>query len=300
MKKILVTGGTTFVSKYTAGYFAKNNDVYVLNRNSRPQVPGVTLIEGDRHDLGGRLKGLHFDAVLDITSYDAEDITDLCDGLDSFDDYIMISTSAVYSLEGSQPFVEEAALGRNPYWGPYSTGKIAAEKALLARVPDAYILRPPYIYGPMNSLYREPFVFDCARADRKFYLPGDGSQKLQFFYIGDLCGVMEAILEQHPSEHIFNVGNEESISVREWVEMCYACYGKTPAFVNVSKEVDQTSYFSFYPYEYRLDIQKQKRIYPELVPMPEGLAAAAEWYDGHEEEVRRKEYIAYIDENLAR
>jgi len=33
MKTVLVTGGTVFVSKYTADYFVKKGyDVYVLNR----------------------------------------------------------------------------------------------------------------------------------------------------------------------------------------------------------------------------------------------------------------------------
>lgn len=45
MKKILVTGGTTFVSKYVANYFLNNNyDVYVLNRNTKSQVEGVILL----------------------------------------------------------------------------------------------------------------------------------------------------------------------------------------------------------------------------------------------------------------
>ena len=51
--KILVTGGTVFVSKFTAAYFVgRGHEVFVLNRNSRAQVPGVKLIEGDRHELG--------------------------------------------------------------------------------------------------------------------------------------------------------------------------------------------------------------------------------------------------------
>ena len=50
MKKILVTGGTTFVSKYVAEYFVNAGyEVYVLNRNSKSQVQGVKLIEADRH-----------------------------------------------------------------------------------------------------------------------------------------------------------------------------------------------------------------------------------------------------------
>lgn len=78
MKKILVTGGTTFVSKYTAEYFVNRNyEVYVLNRNSKPQICGVKLIEGDRHHLGEVLKDIHFDVVADITAYTANDISDL-------------------------------------------------------------------------------------------------------------------------------------------------------------------------------------------------------------------------------
>ena len=58
MKTILITGGTTFVSRYAAQYFLRAGyDVYVLNRNSKPQVPGVHLLEGDRHALGRLLKG---------------------------------------------------------------------------------------------------------------------------------------------------------------------------------------------------------------------------------------------------
>ena len=47
--KILVTGGTVFVSKFIAEYFADNdNEVYVLNRNTKPQLPNVKLIQCDR------------------------------------------------------------------------------------------------------------------------------------------------------------------------------------------------------------------------------------------------------------
>ena len=77
MKKILVTGGTTFVSKYVAEYFVNvGYEVFVLNRNSKPQVQGVKLIEGDRHNLGGVLKDTFFDVVADITAYNDNDIID--------------------------------------------------------------------------------------------------------------------------------------------------------------------------------------------------------------------------------
>ena len=63
--KILVSGGTTFVSKFTAEYFLKrNNEVYVINRNSREQVLGVHLIESDRMNPSNLLKNEHFDLMI--------------------------------------------------------------------------------------------------------------------------------------------------------------------------------------------------------------------------------------------
>ena len=67
MRKILVTGGTVFVSKYVAEYYAGHGDeVYVLNRNTKKQPENTTLIEADRMQLGDKLKDYRFDVVLDI------------------------------------------------------------------------------------------------------------------------------------------------------------------------------------------------------------------------------------------
>ena len=48
----------------------------------------------------------------------------------------------------------------------------------------------------MNNVYREAFVFDCAKKDRKFYLPKDGEMNLQFFHVKDLCRFMEIIIDR--------------------------------------------------------------------------------------------------------
>ena len=297
--KILVTGGTVFVSKYMAQYYVnKGYEVYVLNRNSRPQVEGVHLIEADRHNCKEVLKGHYFDAVLDVTAYTAEDIKDLLAGLEGFGQYIMISSSAVYPEMNVQPFTEEQSVGLNKFWGQYGTDKIAAEDALLQAVPEAYILRPPYLYGPMNNVYREAFVFECAEKGRKFYIPKDGSMQLQFFYVKDLCRVVDEILEKKPIEHILNVGNEETITILEWVKMCYDVVGVPLEIVNVDETVEQRKYFSFYDYEYKLDVSRQKLLLEDTMDLRIGLEEAYEWYKSNKSEVRRKDFIAFIDENM--
>lgn len=300
MKTMLVTGGTVFVSQYAAEYFLRRGwKVYVLNRGTRPQPEGVELIRADRHDLGDVLRTYHFDAVLDVTAYDAQDVNDLLDALGSFDDYILISSSAVYPETGAQPFREDAPVGENVHWGRYGTDKIAAEQALHARRPDAYILRPPYLYGPGNNVYREAFVFDCAMADRPFYLPADGAMKLHFLHVDDLCRFAEILLAEKPTRRIFNVGNPEYVTIAEWVQRCYAAAGKSPAFVPVSAEIEQRSYFPFYNYEYALDVSAQTALMPSVIPLEEGLRESLRWYQAHPEQVRKKPLMEYIDDHLA-
>ena len=123
------------------------------------------LIQADRHAIGDALQGLHFDLVID-TAYTREDVEDLLNALESYEDYVLISSSAVYPEYAPAPFTEETQLAENVHWGAYGTNKIAAETALMERNPKAYILRPPYLYGPMNNVYREAFVFDCALENR--------------------------------------------------------------------------------------------------------------------------------------
>lgn len=299
MKKVLVTGGTVFVSRYIAEYYvAQNYDVYVINRNSREQSKGVTLIQADRHNLEEILKEFEFDVVID-TAYNSEDVELLLNALGSYKDYILISSSAVYPEYAPQPFEENETLGINKYWGKYGTDKIEAENTLLKRNPNAYVLRPPYLYGQMNNVYREAFVFDCALASRKFYLPKNGDMKLQFFHINDLCRFIDIILDKKPSQHIFNVGNENAISVREWVELCYEVTGNEVSFVNVYDDIEQRNYFSFYNYEYYLDVSKQVELMPETKPLDEGLKEAFEWYKDNTDKVNKKPFFDYIDKNLA-
>ena len=299
MKKVLVTGGTVFVSRYIAEYYVeKGYDVYVINRNSRTQSEGVNLLQADRHNIGDILSEIHFDAVID-TAYTSEDVGLLLDALGSYEDYILISSSAVYPEYHPQPFKEGMKLAENKYWGKYGLNKIKAEEMLMERNPNAYILRPPYLYGQMNNVYREAFVFECALADRKFYLPKDGSMKLQFFHINDLCRFIDIILKDKPSEHIFNVGNKDMISVREWVSLCYRVAGKQAEFVNVYDDIEQRNYFSFLNYEYCLDVSKQQELMPDTKPLIDGLKESFDWYQANSDLINRKPYLDYIDSHFA-
>ncbi|MGN0696029.1 MAG: NAD-dependent epimerase/dehydratase family protein [Oscillospiraceae bacterium] len=296
---MLITGGTVFVSRYMAEYFVRRGDeVFVLNRNSRPQSEGVTLIDCDRHDLSDRLKGICFDWVLDVTAYNETDISALLDGLGDFGGYVLISSSAVYPETLPQPFSEEMSCGYNIHWGDYGTNKLAAERLLQSRVPSAYIIRPPYMYGRMNNLYREAYIFDCAEKEHPVYVPHNGEMPLQFFDIGDLCRFVEIITEKKPSQRIFNVGDPAAVTVREWIGLCFEVMGKHAEIISAPEGAELCRYFPFRDYAYMLDISKQQELMPSVKPLETGLRESCEWYLLNKDKVRRKDFFGYISENF--
>lgn len=298
MKKLLVTGGTVFVSRFIAEYFvSKGDDVYVLNRNTREQSKGVYLINADRHYLGNQLKEHRFDAVIDVNAYNAHDINTMLDSLGDFHKYIFISSSAVYPDYAKQPFDENTETGLNRHWGKYGIEKIEAESALLTRLQSGYIIRPPYLYGPMNNLYRESFVFDCAMQKRPFYLPAKKID-LQFFHVKDLCKLIEKIINSNTAQHIINVGNETLISSKHWVEMCYNVVGEKVNIIEVGENVDIRSYFCFRDYEYALNVDIQNKLIAELIPIKKGLEESFAWYIDNKDLVLKKPYMFFIDEQL--
>ncbi len=307
MKNILVTGGTVFVSKFVAQYFSSKKfcdeyQVYVLNRNNHPQVENVILINSSRQNLGSKLEQFNFDIIIDITSYTKEDVKSILVSLGSskekIEKYILLSSSAVYPETLDLPFKETDEVGKNIFWKDYGINKIEAEKYLQENFSNYFILRPPYLYGPENNIYREAFVFDCAENDRKFFIPENENMKLQFFYIEDLCKVIENILIKNPLQKIFNLGNEKTISILDWIKLCYQVVGKNLEVVSVSKNISQRNYFCFYDYEYYLDVTKQKSLLYKTTDLKIGLEKSYQWYKNNKEKVTRKNYFEFIDNEL--
>lgn len=105
-------------------------------------------------------------------------------------------------------------------------------------------------------MYREPFVFDCAMQQRPFCIPKDGSMKLQFFHIEDLCKVIEAIIDKKPKHQIYNVGNTEIVDINTFVELCYQVVGMPLHKIYVEDIYEQRDYFSFYDDEYMLGVSR--------------------------------------------
>ena len=296
---ILVSGGTIFVSKYISEYFRDlNYNVYIFNRGNNLQPEGVTSIKADRNNLGDVLKKYSFDVVIDANGYTKDDVKNLHNALGNYGMYIFISSSAVYPEYLKQPFKEDDNISYNFYWKDYGLNKIEAEEYIKNNIKNYYIIRPPYLYGPMNNIYREAFVFDCAINDLSFYIPSDGKMKLQFFYIKDLCRFIEKLIINKPNNRIYNVGNKEIVDINKWVNLCYEVLNKKPNIINVYKNIEQKKYFPFLNYSYVLDIKRQEELLDDLTPLLDGLKESYDWYIKNKEKVKRKPLIEYITDNL--
>lgn len=298
MRNILVTGGTVFVSRFAAEYFAaKGDNVFVLNRGSRPQPEGVAPIICDRHALGDRLKDKAFDLVIDVSAYTRADTESLVSALGDFGCYVFISSGAVYPETLPQPFREEQKCGRNSVWGDYGTNKLDAENFLLENVRNAYIVRPPYLYGRHENLYRAPYIFDCADRGQPVYVPRK-DLPLQFFDVSDLCGFIEILSTVRPAEKIFNVGDPDIVTVSEWVRLCFEAAGKVPEIKVAPKDCFARNYFCFYDMDYRLDVSRMLKLMPDVKPLADGICEEYEWYKDNSEAVAKRGYLEYIKQNF--
>ncbi len=308
--KVLVLGGSYFVGRRMVEYLAGHGyEVTVLNRGTRPlSVEGVQQICCDRSDGEGMkraLAGKAFDYVIDVSWQDVSWVEKLCAALpfDSVKKLVFISSSAVYDVEHLQiPFAETDALAENKYWTFYGQGKIGAEayysEFLREKNTELVILRPPYIYGEYNYAQRESLIFRQLMEDKPVVVP-KSNPKLQFIYTEDLAAIVDMLLTTDTGkESIFNVGNTDAVTSREWVEACARVAGKVPEIMEVDyAELGKNvrDFYPFFDYDNVLDVSKINEIIKKETEFEEGLKKSFAWFLENRENIVFK---ANVDKNL--
>lgn len=290
--RVLVLGGTQFVGRALAmRLIACDHDVSILTRGRRPvEYGGVRRhYRADRGDPASlrELRGERFDAVFDVSGYAAEDVLPVLDALrlDAGVRYVFVSSGAVYR-PSSVPLAEGAPKGENANWGSYGLGKLAAEELLAARQSELgyalSVVRPAYIYGPGNNLYREAFLFD--RLERGLAIPvPQGSARAQFVYIDDLVHMMEGLLHRKPwSAEALNYTNPRPASWEDLVRAAAAAVGVEPRIRQVDYRgvMEPREFFPFRNCTYLLDTGKSERFGLErpATALYEGMRKSYTWY----------------------
>lgn len=292
MKKVLVMGGSYFIGKAIVNALCNEYDVYVLNRGTHP-VPNekahqITCDRFQSEAIKSALFQHKFDVIVDVSGVHKEEVEILINALDtqSPENFVFISSSSVYDIENlTVPFKESDKLSANSYWGDYGTGKIESEKYLTQVFANSktnlFILRPPYVYGADNYAQRESFIFNRIYNNLPVVVP-DTDYKLQFISAEDLAKtVLFCINSTVKGINIFNVGNKESVTIKQWIACCEKAMNKTAEILEYDYKAENVfirDFFPFLDYNNVLDVDKIKSVYSEEENFIEGLKKAYKWY----------------------
>lgn len=302
--KYLVFGGTQFVSNYIVKRLIEDgHEIKTLTRGNKKNTHGSSVKElyADRcnfEQLSSVLENIDIDYVIDVSGYNKTDVSSSYEALKNknIKGYIFISSGSVYVENNELPLYENSKTGVNKYWGSYGTDKLEAENFLINKFKETsfpvVILRPPYIYGEGNNVYRESYIFDRLKSNEKILLPKKGNTIIQFIHIEDLYRIVLKVIEKNITGEIFNVANENTITFKEWVKSCMEAYGKTVDLINfdyTDSEYTSRDFFPFFDYDYYLDISKLLEIYKPEIKFEYGLKKSLQWYLQNEDKVDKRD-----------
>jgi 2'-hydroxyisoflavone reductase len=246
----LVIGGTGYIGRTMVAELLKaGHTVTVLHRKPSHELGRrVKNIQADRNDgqsIKAALAGKSFEVVFDHV-YDWErgttaghvETTARAAG-PNLHRYIFMSSVAAYG-DGLNHH-EGDALAPDDAPDLYVRNKAMSERSLFRlhqRIGLPVVtLRPPYVYGPGNRMYREAFFWDRLRNGRVIILPGDGRRLMQFIYVKDLVrAALIAMQEPAAAGHAFNIANARPLAQSELVEALAAAAKKPAKVVRIPRE----------------------------------------------------------------
>jgi len=305
--RVLVIGGTLFTGKHLVAALQKEgHEVAVLHRGMENDLGRKVLnLRADRNDgaqVKAALAGHKFDVVFD-NAYDSDRGTTAAHveatvrALPSrVSRYIFMSSVAAYG-DGLNHH-EGDALAPDDHPDRYIRNKAMSER-LLFRMHHRYgipvvTLRPPYIYGPWNPLYREAFFWDRLRDKRPIILPGDGRRLMQFVFVKDLVSAMLKVMtEPNAVGHAFNIANSRPLTQAEVLDALSAAAGKETMVVRIPRDrihragghpMGPQLYFGMYfdmPPITTVISKAQRVLKFKPTAFPEGLKETYRWYVRH-------------------
>lgn len=253
MQRVFITGGTGFFGKSMLDYrlrhpewdWAKAEWV-VLSRSparfvaEQPELTnqdGVSFVAGDVRDF--HFPEGKFDAIIHAATSAAAAISDeemmsvAVEGTRHVIDFakaigrpkiLFTSSGAVYGSR-SEPAREEDSC--NPTTA-YGKGKLESERLLLASGLDVNIARCFAFVGPYLDRKAHyaigNFIQDCLDGC-DIVIKGDGTPLRSYLYSDDLVEWLFAILQRGHLGRAYNVGSDESMSIREVADRVCAVLG---------------------------------------------------------------------------
>ncbi|MCY4438229.1 MAG: SDR family oxidoreductase [Chloroflexi bacterium] len=304
--RILVAGGAGFVGSHLCDYLiAQGHTVTAVDSGITGRAKNVAhLAESDRfslrdHDVTEPIAWqgeavfhlaspaspegyLQYPlATLRVNSVGTENLLTLA--RENGAKFLYASTSEVYGDPLVHPQPETYWGNVNPV-GPracYDEGKRFGEALTMEFVRqhavDARIIRIFNTYGPRNDLRDGrvvPNFIAQALAGKPISIYGDGTQTRSFCFVGDLVrGIVAAMFTAETQGEIFNLGNPDERSIRDFADMIVRLTGTNVPIVHKPLPADD-------PRRRRPDITKARTWLgwtPE-VSLEEGLAETIAYF----------------------
>lgn len=284
MNKILILGGTGFVSKSLA--------IHLINRGYQVDIltRGIKTVDYtgfgehlicDRKDeaaLKKTLSGKFYDVVFDISGYTKEDVKIFLDSVEreTLSRYVFCSSGAVY-LPSNEEFLETSPTGETSTWGKYGFDKLEAENYILEMTKNnllnAIIFRPSYIYGEGNDLPRESYFFDKIENGQVIKVPA-GETEVQFIHINDLVKIFECSIFNTNANRAYNVSSPKHIKFMDLISACEkAANKKAHIEVVTDSSIPAREYFPFRNYNFVMNITdlRENGFHLPVIYLEEGL-----------------------------
>ena len=252
--KVLIVGGTRNVGHLlTLALLEAGHQVTVFNRGQTVDelTSAVTRFHGDRNAPAGLAQALaaaDYDTVVDMVLYDGAQATQAVAQLAGrTGHYLFISTGQVYLVrEGlPRPFVEEDYDVGTPVPEPepgtydhgewlYGVDKRAAEDVLARAWQDERFpvttLRLPMVNSERDHFLRLYNYLLRIRDGGPILVPDAPQYPLRHVYGDDVVRAILALLARGPGRgEVFNISQDETISLSAWLAMLADCAGEKPA-----------------------------------------------------------------------
>jgi len=225
---VTVFGGSGFVGRNVVRALAKR-DYRIRVAVRRPELAGHLQPLGKVGQIHAVQANLRYPASVEAAMRDSHVAINLVGilaegGAQRFDAVQGAGAGAVAKAAAAvgAGMVHVSAIGADENSpAHYARSKAAGEKAVLAAVPTATILRPSVIFGPEDQ-FTNRFAA-LARMSPVLPLIGGGLTKMQPVYVGDVAtAVAEAVDGKTRKGATYEFGGPEVLTMREIIEIILA------------------------------------------------------------------------------
>jgi NADH dehydrogenase len=222
---VTVFGGSGFLGRNVVRALAKR-DFRIRVAVRRPELAGHLQPLGRVGQIHAVQANLRYPASVEAAMRDSHIAINLvgilaASGAQSFDAVQAkgAETAAQAAASAGARVVHVSAIGADENsLSAYARSKAAGEKAVLAAVPSATILRPSVVFGPEDQ-FTNRFAA-LARLSPMLPLIGGGLTKMQPVYVGDVAtAVAEAADGKAKAGATYELGGPEVLTMREIMEI---------------------------------------------------------------------------------